>query len=71
MWILFWDHRKIGLYLGVIFMHYRVFLYVKVQNEGYLGGGVLIFQLFFWGGGVGCLKFLIVFWVMGRCWARA
>ena len=25
MWIFFWGHHKIGLYLGVISMHFRVF----------------------------------------------
>ena len=28
-------HHKIGLYLVVISMHFRVFLKVKVQNQGY------------------------------------
>ena len=28
LWIFFWGHHKIGLYFGVIFMHFRVF----VQN---------------------------------------
>ena len=32
---IFWGHHKIGLYLGVISMHFRVFLKVKVQNRGY------------------------------------
>ena len=25
LWIFFWGHHKIGLYLGVISMHFRVF----------------------------------------------
>ena len=29
---IFWGHHKIGLYLGVISMHFRV----KVQNGGYI-----------------------------------
>ena len=35
---IFWGHHKIGLYFGVIFMHFRVFLKVKVQNGGYFLG---------------------------------
>ena len=54
MWIFFGGHYKIGLYLGVIPMHFRVFFKVKVQNGGYFFG-LLKFQIFF----LGCLKFLI------------
>ena len=25
LWIFFWGHRKIGLYLGGIFMYFRIF----------------------------------------------
>ena len=25
LWIIFWGHHKIGLYLGVISMHFRTF----------------------------------------------
>ena len=35
---IFWGHHKIGLYLGVISMHSRSFLKVKVQNGGYILG---------------------------------
>ena len=35
---IFGGHHKIGLYLGVIFMHFRVFLKVNVQNGGYFLG---------------------------------
>ena len=35
MWIFFGGHHKIGLYLGVISMHFRVFLKVNLQNGGY------------------------------------
>ena len=31
----FGGHHKIGLYLGVISMHFTVFLKVNVQNGGY------------------------------------
>ena len=31
-------HHEIGLYLGVISVHFRVFFKVKVQNGGYFGG---------------------------------
>ena len=34
LWIFFGGHHKIGLYLGVISMHFRSFLKVKVQNGG-------------------------------------
>ena len=70
---IFGSRHKIGLYLGVISMHFRVFSYVKVQNGGYFFG-LLKFQIF-----LGCLKSLFVFFfwwgggggVNGRCWARA
>ena len=65
LWIFFGGHHKIGLYLGVISMHFRVFLKVMVQNGGYLFG-LVKFQIFF----LGCLKFLIFLGVNGRCWAR-
>ena len=41
------------------------FLKIKVNKGGYLGV-VRISNIF-----GGCLKFLIFFWVNGRCWARA
>ena len=60
-------HHNIGLYLGTISMHFRVFFKVNVQNGEYFfsclnfdfffffffwGGGVLeIPNVFFWGGG--------------------
>ena len=56
--IFFWGHLKIGLYLGVISMHFNVFLKVKVQNVG-IFLGLVKFQILFGG----CLKFLILFWV--------
>ena len=40
-------NHKIGLYLGVISMHFRVFLMGKVQNGGYFF--ILKFQIFFGG----------------------
>ena len=59
---IFVGHYQIGLFLGVISLHYRVFLKVKAQNGG--GGGIFlvakISNSFGWGGG--CLKFLILFW---------
>ena len=42
----FWGHHKIGLYLGVISIHFRVFFKVRVQNWGYFSGS-LKFQIFF------------------------
>ena len=35
---IFRDHHKIGLYLGVISMHFRVFLKVKVRIGDIFGG---------------------------------
>ena len=52
LWIFFLSHHKIGLYLGVISLYFKV----KVQIGGYLLG-LLKFQIFF----MGCLKFLIFF----------
>ena len=48
LWIFFGGHHKIGLYLGVISMHFRVIFKVKVQNGGYLLG-LLKFQIFLGG----------------------
>ena len=56
---IFVGHYQIGLFLGVISMHYRVFLKVKAQNGG--GGGYFFGRLNFEFFG-GCLKFLILFW---------
>ena len=52
---IFLGHHKIGLYLGVIYMHFRVVLKVMVQN-GIFFGIAKIFKYF-----LGCLKFLIFF----------
>ena len=46
LWIFLGGHHKIGLNLGVISMHLRVFLKVKVQNGGYFWG-LLKFQILF------------------------
>ena len=53
---IFWGHHKIGLYLGVISMHFRVFIKDKVQNGGYFRR-LLKFQTFF-----GVLEILDIFW---------
>ena len=47
LWIFFWGHHKIGLYLGVLSTHLGSFLKVKVKNGGYFWG-LLKFQIFFW-----------------------
>ena len=61
LWIFLGGHHNIGPYLGVISMHFRVFLKVKVQNlEIFLVAKISHF--------LGCLKFLIFFGVNGRCW---
>ena len=50
-------HHKIGLYLGVISMHFsRVFSYGQGTEWGYFFGS-LKYQIFFGG----CCKFLIFF----------
>ena len=59
-------HHKIGLYLGVISMHLRVFSSGHCTEWGYFFGVAKIFKYF-----LGCLKFLIFFGVKGRCWVRA
>ena len=46
LWIFFWGHYKIGLYLGVISMHFRVVFKVIVQN-GDIFLGLLKFLIFF------------------------
>ena len=46
-------------------MHLGSFLKVKVQNEGCILG-LLKFQIF-----LGVLEIPDIFWVNGRCWARA
>ena len=48
LWIFFGGHHKIGLYLGVISMHFRVFL-----RSWYIMGDIFFVLLkfqFFWGG---------------------
>ena len=49
-------HHKIGVYLGVISVHFRVFFTVKVQNGEYYLGVAKISDIF-----LVCLKFLIFF----------
>ena len=57
LWIFLGGHHKIRLYLGVISMHFRVHLNVKVRNWGYVLGwynfkyflGVLEIPDIFWG----------------------
>ena len=43
---IFWGHHKIGLYLGVISMHFRVLSYGHCTEWGYFWG-LLKFQIFF------------------------
>ena len=66
LWIFFGGLYKIGLYLGVISMQLGSFLKVNVQNGGYVFGDSKISNIF-----GGCLKFLIFFWLNGRCLSRA
>ena len=66
LWIFFWGHHKIGLYLGVISMYFRVFSKGQDTELGYIFG-LVKFQIFF-GGARNSLYFFLV---NGRCWARA
>ena len=61
---IFRGHHKIGLYLGLISMHFRG-VKVKIQNGGYFLGS-LKFQIFFW-----VLEIPDIFWVMDRCLGQA
>ena len=69
-------HHNIGLYLGAISMHFRVFFKVNVQNGEYFFScqNLEFFYFFFWEGGGGVLEILDFFFfgggVKGRCWAR-
>ena len=53
---IFWGHHKIGLYLGVISMHFRVFSEGQ-GTECWYFWGLLKFQIFF-----GVLKIPDIFW---------
>ena len=64
-WIFFGGHLKIELYLRVLCI-LGSFLKVNVQNGGYFLGVAKISNIFW-----RCSKFLILFWMNGRCWARA
>ena len=48
LWIFLGGHHKIGLYLGVISMHFRVFSLGQGTECGYFLGS-LKFQIFLWG----------------------
>ena len=54
--IFFGGHHKIGLYLGVISMHFRVFSEGQGTEWGIFFGVAKISNIF-----LGCLKFLIFF----------
>ena len=65
LWIFLGGHDKIGLYLGVISMYFKVFLKVIVQNWD-LFWVAKISNIF------GVLEIPDIFWgVKGRCWAKA
>ena len=55
------------LYLGVISIHFRVSSLGQGTEWGIIFG--VAKNSFYWGGGGGCLKFLIIFGVNGRCCA--
>ena len=63
---IFWGHHKIGLYLGVISMHFMVSSLGQGTEWGIIFGVAKISNIF-----GGFLKFLIFLWVNARCWARA
>ena len=48
LWILFGGHHKIGLYLEIISMHFRVFSEGQ-GSEWRIFFGLLKFQIFIWG----------------------
>ena len=58
LWILFWGHHKIGLYLGVnnFYAFKGLFLRSKYRMGDILGVGKISNIA------LGCLKFLICFW---------
>ena len=56
LWIFFWGHHKIGLYLEVISKHFRVFSEGK-RTEWRIFFGLLKVQI----SNLGCLKLLIFF----------
>ena len=58
---MFWGHHKIGPYLGVISMHFKVFPYGQCTEWGIFFGVAKITNIFW-----GCLKFLIYFWGEGQ-----
>ena len=67
LWIFLGGHHKIGLYLVVISMHFRVFFLRSRYRIGYIFWGCQNFKYFF-----GLLVIPnILFWVNGRCWVRA
>ena len=49
LWIFFLGHHKIGLFLGVISMHFRGFSYGQGTDWGMFFGGLLKFEIFLWG----------------------
>ena len=55
LWIFFGGHHKIGLYLGVITMHFRV-SFSQGTEWGIFWGFAKISDIF-----LGCLKFMIFF----------
>ena len=53
LWMFFWGHHKIGLYLRVILMHFKsLFLRSRYRMRIFFFLGLLKSQIFFfWGGG--------------------
>ena len=63
---IFWDHYKIWVLLGVIFIHLGAFLKVKLQNGIFLGGRSNF--KYFWG----MPDFPDIFGgINSRCWVQA
>ena len=56
LWIFFLGHHKIGLYLGVIFMHFMVFSCGQ-GKKWWIFFGLVKFQIFF-----GVLEIPDIFW---------
>ena len=65
LWIFLLGHHKIGIYLGIISMHFRVFSKGKGTEWVILFWVANISNIF------GVLEIPDVLGVNGRCWARA
>ena len=49
LWLFHWGHHKIGLYFGVMSMHFRVSSLGQGTEWGIFFLGLLKFPIIFWG----------------------